>query len=69
MNAQALVDCGAARRLLPEEITAEAVAEGTRALLDEQGYRQAAIGLADEIAAMPAPADVVPRLERVAGTA
>jgi UDP:flavonoid glycosyltransferase YjiC (YdhE family) len=69
MNAQALVDCGAARRLLPEEITAEAVAEGTRALLDEQGYRQAAIGLADEIAAMPAPADVVPRLERLAGIA
>ena len=66
MNAGALVACGAARRLLPEEITAQAVAEAVGALLGEPAYRLAARGLADEIAAMPDPAATVPALERLA---
>jgi UDP:flavonoid glycosyltransferase YjiC (YdhE family) len=63
-NAQALLDSGAGRRLLPEEITADAVTEALQALLTEPGYREAARGLAAEIAAMPAPAEVVSVLER-----
>jgi UDP:flavonoid glycosyltransferase YjiC (YdhE family) len=66
LNAQALLDCGAGRRLLPEEITADAVAHAVRALLSEPGYRDAARGLAVEIAAMPAPAETVPKLEQQA---
>ncbi|UGS36089.1 glycosyltransferase [Capillimicrobium parvum] len=64
-NAQALLDSGAGRRLLPEEITAEAVAEAVRALLVEPEYREAARGLAAEIAAMPSPTEVVCDLERL----
>ena len=44
-NAQALLDCGAGRRLLPEEITADAVAEALQALLTESEHREAARGL------------------------
>jgi UDP:flavonoid glycosyltransferase YjiC (YdhE family) len=66
MHANALVGCGAGVRLLPEEITPEAVATAVQLLLDEPGYRQAAGRLADEIAAMPAPAETVPVLERLA---
>jgi UDP:flavonoid glycosyltransferase YjiC (YdhE family) len=66
MNAQALLDSGAGRRLLPEEITPESVAEAVRALLTEPGYREAARALAGEIAAMPSPAETVPELEGLA---
>jgi UDP:flavonoid glycosyltransferase YjiC (YdhE family) len=66
MNAQALVGCGAGLCLLPEEITALAVADAVQRLLDEPGYRRAASGLADEIAAMPSPAETVRTLERLA---
>jgi UDP:flavonoid glycosyltransferase YjiC (YdhE family) len=64
-NAQALLDSGAGRRLLPEEITSESVAGAVRALLGEPGYREAARGLADEIAAMPDPAERVRTLEQL----
>jgi UDP:flavonoid glycosyltransferase YjiC (YdhE family) len=66
LNAQALLDCGAGRRLLPEELTSDAVALAVRALLSEPEYRDAARGLAGEIAAMPAPAETVPKLEQLA---
>ena len=66
-NAQALLESGAGRRLLPEAITADAVAEALQALLTEPGYREAARGLAAEIAALPAPAEVVPDLVRLSG--
>ena len=65
-NAEALVERGAGRRLLPEEITPDAVAQAVRALLAEPRYRDAAAGVAAEIAAMPAPSEVVPALERLA---
>ena len=66
LNAEALVGSGAGLRLLPEEITPESVAGAVRALLDVPGYREAAARLAAEIAAMPAPADVVTKVERLA---
>ena len=65
-RAQALAGCGARIRLLPEEITPQAVAEAVQRLLEEPGYRRAAGRLADEIAAMPSPAETVPALERLA---
>jgi UDP:flavonoid glycosyltransferase YjiC (YdhE family) len=64
-NAQALLDSGAGRRLLPEEISSESVAGAVRALLSEPGFRDAARGLADEIAAMPEPAERVTKLEQL----
>ena len=66
MNAQALLDSGASLRLLPEQITPESVANAVQALLSEPDYRDAAHGIAQEIAAMPAPAETVPKLERLA---
>jgi UDP:flavonoid glycosyltransferase YjiC (YdhE family) len=67
MNAEALQRSGAGLRLLPEEITPEAVSEHAHALLTEPRYRTAARRIAGEIALMPAPAAVVPALERIAG--
>ena len=67
MNAEALVGSGAGLRLLPEEIAAEAVAEAVQALLTDHRYRDAASRIGAEIAAMPAPADRVPDLERLSG--
>jgi hypothetical protein len=66
MNAQALLDAGAGRRLLPEQITAESVANAVGALLGDPVYRAAARGIAGEIAAMPAPAQTVSKLEQLA---
>jgi UDP:flavonoid glycosyltransferase YjiC (YdhE family) len=65
INAQALLPAGAALRLLPEEITPDAVAYAVQTLLSEQRFRGAAEEIAAEIASMPAPAEVVPVLERV----
>jgi MGT family glycosyltransferase len=65
MNAQALLDSGAGLRLLPEEITPDAVAEAVRALLADSRFREAAGRIGDEIAAMPAPSEVVADLERL----
>jgi UDP:flavonoid glycosyltransferase YjiC (YdhE family) len=66
INAEALLGSGAGLRLLPEEIAAASVADAVRALLVEPGYRVAADGLAHEIAAMPAPEAIVPKLEELA---
>ena len=65
-NADALVTAGVARRLVPGEVTAEAVADQIRALLNDPAYREKAQGLAREIDAMPGPEDGVRLLERLA---
>jgi UDP:flavonoid glycosyltransferase YjiC (YdhE family) len=65
MNAQALVHSGAGLRLLPEEITPGSVSDGVQALLAEPGYHEAASAIGSEIAAMPAPPDIVAELERL----
>jgi UDP:flavonoid glycosyltransferase YjiC (YdhE family) len=44
---------------MPGEVTAEAVREGVLALLEEPSYRERAADLATEIAAMPAPEELV----------
>ena len=63
LNAEALLPTGAALRLLPEQIEPEAVARATASLLSEPSFRVAAQAIAAEIAAMPAPAEVVDELE------
>ena len=66
MNAQALLDTGAGRRLLPEEINPSAVADAVQALISQLAYRESAKAIAADIAAMPGPVETVPKLERLA---
>ncbi len=47
-------------------LTAEAVRVNVHGLLEDPSYREAARRLQDEISAMPAPAEAVPALERLA---
>ncbi|CAN5544891.1 glycosyltransferase [soil metagenome] len=61
-NAACLVGSGAGLQLLPHEITPAAVAGAVGALLAEPTYRDAAARVREEIAHMPAPADVIPAL-------
>ncbi|ANN15689.1 glycosyl transferase [Amycolatopsis orientalis] len=60
-NAEALSAAGAALRLLPTEITADAIADQAQKLLPHYGntaHRDAARAIAEEIARMPSPAEV-----------
>jgi hypothetical protein len=63
MNAKALLDSGAGRCLLPRNHPRLGRGCSTRAARRARIYREAAGGLAIEIAAMPAPAD--PKLEQL----
>ena len=66
-NADAVAASGAGLRLLPDELSADAVAEHVRALLARHGgHRDAARAVAEEIAHMPSPAEVVRRLPDLA---
>jgi UDP:flavonoid glycosyltransferase YjiC (YdhE family) len=58
---------GAARSVGPDEVGEAAVRDALLAVLGDPSFRRAAGRIADEIAAMPAPADVVPLLHRLAG--
>ena len=53
---------GVALVLLPDESSPETIASAVHALLTDTSVRQRAQAVADEIAAMPAPAEVVARL-------
>ena len=66
-NSAAVARAGAGVVLRPGDTGAEAVTAAVQAVLGANEYRHAAAELAAEIAAMPAPADVVPRLEALAG--
>jgi hypothetical protein len=64
-NADALSAAGAALRLLPDELSANAIAEHTWKLLPHHGYathRDAARAIAEEIARMPSPDEVARHL-------
>ncbi len=65
-NAQACVAAGVGRRLLPTEVTAEAVRREVRALLHEPALRESAERVGREIADMPGPDHGVALLERLA---
>lgn len=61
-NAGASVAAGVGEQLAGEEQTAEAITAKTRQLLTDTAVRDAVRALADEVAAMPSPAEVVATL-------
>jgi UDP:flavonoid glycosyltransferase YjiC (YdhE family) len=61
-NAAAAERAGVARVLLPHEIAESSVREAAETLLADDAYRVAAVGVAEEIAAMPPPAEVAGRI-------
>ena len=65
-NAEACLNAGVGRRLLPAEVNPEAVRHDVRALLDDAGLRDAARRVQGELAAMPGPERGVELLERLA---
>ncbi|CAA9230251.1 MAG: hypothetical protein AVDCRST_MAG10-1130 [uncultured Acidimicrobiales bacterium] len=65
-NAEACVAAGVGRRLLPGEVTPEAVRGGVGALLHDPGLRDAARRVQRELAEMPGPERGVELLERLA---
>lgn len=68
-NAERAAELGVAVRLLPEDVDARRVRAAFGRLLDDPAYRDNARRFAGEIAAMPAPEALVPRLEALAGRA
>ena len=58
-NSEGARRAGVAAVLHPDESSPEAIAGAVRALLTDDALRRRARGVADEIAAMPSPADVV----------
>lgn len=65
-NADAVTAAGAGVRLLPDEVSEEAVASVVRTLSRPGGHSEAARAIAEEIARMPAPEDVARRLPEYA---
>jgi UDP:flavonoid glycosyltransferase YjiC (YdhE family) len=69
VNAARLVEAGAGRALQGDELVATAVRDAVAAMLpDRSPERTRAREIAAEMAAMPAPADVVPALEGLAAS-
>jgi UDP:flavonoid glycosyltransferase YjiC (YdhE family) len=62
-NAQAVVRCGAGRSVARTEMDRVLARSEVGHLLDDPSYGRVARTIADEIAAMPEPADLVPVLE------
>ena len=63
-NARSLTDFGAVRALRSDDLAAGAISDAVVGMLDVNApERPAIVALRDEIAAMPAPAELVPRLE------
>jgi UDP:flavonoid glycosyltransferase YjiC (YdhE family) len=67
INAEMLTTAGAVRALTNEAQQPGAIGEAVQALLGDCPERQVAARLRDEIAAMPAPDEVVPALLELAG--
>ena len=67
INAQILTTAGAVRDLTNEAQQPGAIGEAVQALLGDCPERQVAARLRDEIAALPAPDEVVPALVELAG--
>jgi len=66
-NADAVVSSGAGSRLLPAELTSDAVTVTAWALLAGEDVHAASRRLAEEIAAMPSPREVAGRLPDLVG--
>ena len=61
-NAAQCEDIGVALRLLPDELTSEAARSAVVSLLEDENHRKRAQEVAQEIAEMPEPATLVPKL-------
>ncbi|MCC8243337.1 glycosyltransferase [Saccharothrix luteola] len=66
-NADAVTAAGAGVRLLPDEVSEEALASVVRTVSRPGGHSEAARAIAEEIARMPGPDDVARRLPDYAG--
>ena len=66
LNARTMADAGMALRLMPDEVSPDAIRLALRRLLDEPAFRERAGAIGAEIQAMPAPSSVVPRLVALA---
>lgn len=66
LNAERCAELGLAQALDVLAATPQQVAQAAAALLAEPAYRSAAQALRDEIAALPAPEQIIPALERLA---
>jgi UDP:flavonoid glycosyltransferase YjiC (YdhE family) len=65
-NAEGAIRAGVGLVLRPDEADADAIADAVRRLLVEDSFRTASARIAQTIAAMPSPADVVTVLEKLA---
>jgi MGT family glycosyltransferase len=66
LNAGRVVDTSVGLRLMPNEVSADAVGDAVRALLDNHRYRDAARVHQASIEALPSPDAIVPILTAVA---
>jgi len=66
LNAGRVVDTSVGLRLMPNEVSADAVGDAVRALLDDHRYRDAARVHQASIEALPSPDAIVPILTAVA---
>jgi UDP:flavonoid glycosyltransferase YjiC (YdhE family) len=66
-NAEIVADAGLGAQLVGEQFTSDAVRQQAQRILRDDSVRDAAAGIAAEIAAMPHPDEVVPELVELAG--
>lgn len=66
INAGIIVSAGLGLSLEPDSVSPESVVEAARALLSDSSYRDAALRICHEIAAMPHPAEVLATLVQLA---
>jgi len=66
LNARSMADAGMALRLMPDELSPDAIRLALRRLLDERSFRERADAIGAEIQAMPTPSSIVPRLVELA---
>ncbi|MFS8096232.1 glycosyltransferase [Lentzea alba] len=66
-NADTVVAAGLGAQLVGEQFTSDATYEAALKILQDSGVRTAVAGIAAEIADMPHPDDVVPKLVELAG--
>jgi UDP:flavonoid glycosyltransferase YjiC (YdhE family) len=63
LNAETIIRAGIGRRLMPAELSSEAVREAVRALIDDGGYLETVRSHQASIESMPPPEAVIPVLE------
>ena len=66
-NAERVAAAGAGRRLLRDEVTVDAIQDGTTAILTDPSYRHAAMKVRGQIRAMPSASEALARIEELIG--